>query len=68
MTLVCMFKCLKYHSLASKSGTQIENLAKSNKFSAHLSQMKGWPTQRVGSGHCFLQNIPDIIFTPSRVD
>ncbi len=37
---------LKYYSWASKSGTQVENLAKPINFSAHLSQTKVWLTKR----------------------
>ncbi len=54
--------------LCQQSGTQVEKLAKSNNFSAHLSQTKVWPTLGVGSGRFFLQNFQDIIFTPSKVD
>ncbi len=53
----------KYHSGANTSGTQLENWEKSNNFSAHLSRMKVWCAQRVGSGQFFLQNFQDIIHT-----
>ncbi len=45
-----MLKHLKYHTWVNTSGTQLENLVKSNTFSARLSQMKVWCTQRVASG------------------
>ncbi len=66
--IVCMFKCLKYHSWASKSGTQVENLAKSNNFLPTYPKQKFDPPHGYVLVIFFLQNFQDIIYTPSRVD